>query len=121
VTLNVAVENPSDAERSMVVAVVGLPAGLTLPEDLKQLKEHALPRDNGTQPGRISYFEIRGRELILYWRGMGPKQKMEVPVELICRVPGEYRGPASRAYMYYNADHKHWVEPLAVTITAKSE
>jgi hypothetical protein len=42
-------------------------------------------------------------------------------VELICRVPGEYRGPASRAYMYYNADHKHWVEPLAVTIAPKSE
>jgi hypothetical protein len=121
VTLNVTVENPSDAERSMVVAIVGLPAGLTLPEDMKQLKEHARPRDEGTKPGRISYFETRGRELILYWRGMGPKQKIEVPVELVCRVPGEYRGPASRAYMYYNADHKHWVEPLAVTITPKSE
>jgi hypothetical protein len=121
VTLNVTVENPSDAERSMVVAIVGLPAGLTLPEDMKQLKEHARPRDDGTKPGKISYFETRGRELILYWRGMGPKQKIEVPVELICRVPGEYRGPASRAYMYYNADHKHWVEPLAVTITPKSE
>jgi hypothetical protein len=121
VTLNVIVENPSDSERSMVVAIVGLPAGLTIPEDMKQLKEHAQPRDNGTKPGRISYFETRGRELILYWRGMGPKQKLEVPVELICRVPGEYRGPASRAYMYYNADHKHWVEPLAVTIQAKSE
>jgi hypothetical protein len=121
VTLNVAVENPSDAERSMVVAVIGLPAGLTLPEDLKQLKEHAQARENGSKPGRISYFEIRGRELILYWRGMGPKQKLEVPVELICRVPGEYRGPASRAYMYYNADHKHWVKPLAVTIAAKTE
>ena len=63
----------------------------------------------------------RGRELILYWRGMGPKQKIEVPVELICRVPGEYRGPASRAYMYYNADHKHWVDPLRVVIAAKAE
>jgi len=121
VTLNVTVENPSDDERSMVVAIVGLPAGVTLPEDMKQLKEHARPREDGTKPGRISYFEIRGRELILYWRGMGPKQKLEVPVELICRVPGEYRGPASRAYMYYNADHKHWVEPLAVTIRAKGE
>ena len=121
VTLNVTVENPSDAERSMVVAIIGLPAGLTLPEDLKQLKEHAQPRDKGTKPGRISYFETRGRELILYWRGMGPKQKIEVPVELICRVPGQYRGPASRAYMYYNADHKHWVEPLSVTITPKTE
>jgi hypothetical protein len=121
VTLNVAVENPSKDERSMVVAIVGLPAGLTIPEDMKQLKDYMLPREGGKKPGRISFFETRGRELILYWRGMGPKQKIELPLELICRVPGEYRGPASRAYLYYNADHKHWVEPLAVTIKAKGE
>ncbi len=121
VTLNVSVENPADEGRSMVVAIVGLPAGLTLPEDMKQLKEYVRLQDNGTKPGRISYFETRGRELILYWRGMAPKQKVEVPIELICRVPGEYRGPASRAYQYYNADHKHWVEPLAVSIAPKSE
>jgi hypothetical protein len=120
VTLNVSVENPSVDERSMVVAIIGLPAGLTVPEDMKQLKEHALPRDGGTKPGRISYFETRRRELILYWRGMGPRQKIEVPVELICRVPGEYRGPASRAYLYYNADHKRWIAPLQVTIKAKA-
>ena len=35
-------------------------------------------------------------------------------------LPGEYRGPASRAYLYYNADHKHWVEPLKVTIRPKA-
>ena len=29
---------------------------------------------------------------------------------------GEYRGPASRAYLYYTSDHKHWVEPLAVKV-----
>jgi hypothetical protein len=121
VTLSVSVENPADEGRSMVVAIVGLPAGLTLPEDMKQLKEYVRLQDNGTKPGRISYFETRGRELILYWRGMAPKQKVEVPIELICRVPGEYRGPASRAYQYYNADHKHWVEPLAVSIAPKSE
>jgi alpha-2-macroglobulin-like protein len=42
-----------------------------------------------------------------------------VPVDLIARVPGEYRGPASRSYLYYNADVKFWVEPLQVTIKAK--
>jgi hypothetical protein len=121
VTLKVAVQNPSKDERSMVVAIVGLPAGLTIPEDMKQLKDYMLPRDGGKKPGRISFFETRGRELILYWRGMGPKQRIEIPLELICRVPGEYRGPASRAYLFYNADHKHWVEPLEVTIKAKGE
>jgi alpha-2-macroglobulin-like protein len=43
-----------------------------------------------------------------------------VPLDLICRVPGEYRGPASRAYLYYNADQKHWVEPLSITIRPKA-
>jgi hypothetical protein len=34
-------------------------------------------------------------------------------------VPDEYSGPASRAYLYYNADLKHRVEPTKVTIAAK--
>jgi hypothetical protein len=37
----------------------------------------------------------------------------------MCRVPGEYRGPASRAYLYYNADHKHWIDPVQVAIVPK--
>jgi hypothetical protein len=57
--------------------------------------------------------------LILYWRDLAPRQKIEVPIDLVCRVPGEYRGPASRAYLYYNADAKHWVQPLSVKVTAK--
>ena len=69
----------------------------------------------------IAAWETRGRELILYWRDLAPKQKIEVPIDLICRVPGEYSGPASRAYLYYNADLKHWVEPLKVKIDARAE
>jgi hypothetical protein len=34
-------------------------------------------------------------------------------------VPGEYRGPASRAYLYYNADQKCWIDPLAIEIKTK--
>jgi hypothetical protein len=119
VHLNVTLENLKDQGQGMAVAIIGLPAGLSLPEDLKQLKEHARLRDNGTKSGLISMFETRGRELVLYWRDLAPRQKIEVPIDLVCRVPGEYRGPASRAYLYYNADIKHWVEPLAVKVGAK--
>ncbi len=42
-------------------------------------------------------------------------------IDLICRIPGEYRGPASRAYLYYNSDLKHWVDPVAMTIQPKEE
>jgi hypothetical protein len=37
-------------------------------------------------------------------------------VTLVCRIPGEYSGPASRAYLYYNADRKFWAEPLHIAI-----
>jgi hypothetical protein len=119
VRLNVHVENASGQGQGMAVAVVGLPGGLTIPEDLKQLKELSALRNEGKERGPIDAFEIRGRELVLYWRDLAPDKKIDVPVDLICRVPGEYRGPASRAYLYYNADHKDWVAPLQVSIKAK--
>jgi hypothetical protein len=119
VHLTVTLENAIDKGQGMAVAIVGLPAGLTLPEDMKQLKDHARLRNNGTDKGLIAAWETRGRELILYWRDLAPKQKIEVPIDLICRVPGEYSGPASRAYLYYNADSKHWVEPLRMKIRAE--
>jgi hypothetical protein len=119
VHLTVDVANQSGKGQGMTVAIVGLPAGLTLPEDMKQLKDLARLRNNGTEAGPISAWETRGRELVLYWRDMAPDKKVQVSIDLICRVPGEYRGPASRAYLYYNADNKTWAEPLAITISPR--
>ncbi len=119
VHLSVRLENTQDKGQGMAVAIIGLPGGLTLPEDMKQLKDHARLRNNGTESGLVSAWEIRGRELILYWRDLAPKQKIEVPLDLICRVPGQFSGPASRAYLYYNADHKHWIEPLKIKVDSR--
>jgi hypothetical protein len=119
VRLKVKVKNTSGAGQGMAVAIVGLPAGLNLPEDLKQLKEYCRLPEGGKRP-LVSAFEVRGRELVLYWRDLAKDQVIEVPIDVVARVPGTYRGPASRAYLYYNADVRHWIEPLAVTIKAKS-
>ena len=117
VRLTAKVTNKTGKGQGMTVAILGLPAGLNVPPDQKQLKEMIrLPKD-GSRP-LVSYFEIRNRELILYWRDLGPDQSIEVPIDLICRSPGEYRGPASRAYLYYNSDQKYWVDPLAIKIDA---
>jgi anti-sigma factor RsiW len=120
VRLNVHIENASGKGQGMAVAILGLPGGLTVPEDMKQLKDYIrLPTDGGRP--LVSAFELRGRELVLYWRDLAPDQKIDVPIDLIARVPGEYTGPASRAYLYYNSDLKYWVEPLRVSIAAKEE
>jgi alpha-2-macroglobulin-like protein len=109
IPLSVALENRQESGQGMAIAVVGIPAGLKVPTDLKQLTDL---RENGI----VSFFEVRGRELVLYWRELAPEQKINFTVDLVCDVPGEYRGPASRAYLYYTSDLKHWVEPLAVKI-----
>src|SRR5262249_21066223 len=109
VKLTANVENASAKGQGMTVAVIGLPGGLAIPEDSRQLSE--LVKKNP-----ISAWELRGRELVLYWRDLAPNAKKAVELDLVCRLPGVYRGPASRAYLYYDADHKHWIEPLSIRI-----
>jgi hypothetical protein len=120
VRLKAVVENKSGKGQGMAVAIIGLPGGLGLPENFEQLRELTRLQDNGTRPGLISAFEVQRRELVLYWRDLAPAQKIEVHLDLICRVPGEYKGPASRAYLYYNADLKYWVPPLEMLIETKN-
>jgi hypothetical protein len=109
VKLSASVENASGKGQGMTVAVIGLPSGLAIPEDSRQLSELI-------QKKSISAWELRGRELVLYWRDLAPAAKLSVELDLVCRLPGVYRGPASRAYLYYDADRKHWVEPLSIRI-----
>jgi alpha-2-macroglobulin-like protein len=120
VRLNMTLKNVSGKGQGMATVILGLPGGLTVPEDMKQLKQYTRVPEDGSRP-LVSAFEIRGRELVLYWRDLAPEQTIQVPLDLIARIPGEYSGPASRGYLYYNADHKHWVEPLRVKIAAKME
>lgn len=110
VPMSVRVQNLKDIGQGMTVAIIGLPAGMKVPTDMKQLTDLREKKS-------ISYFEIRGRELILYWRNMAPKQEVNLSIDLVCDHPGEYRGPASRAYLYYSADHKRWIEPMTIKIS----
>jgi uncharacterized protein YfaS (alpha-2-macroglobulin family) len=118
VRLSVTVANKTGQDQGMATAIIGLPAGLSLPEDLKQLKEYTRIPSDGKAP-QLGAFEIRGRELILYWREIAKDQTHTLPIDLVARVPGVYRGPASRAYLYYDAQKKHWHAPLSVTIAPK--
>lgn len=107
---NAAVTNLTDAAIPTPVAIVGLPGGLEPRHD--QLKELV-------KKGVIDAYEVLGREVVLYWRGMKPKQTVEVPLSLVAAVPGTYTGPASRAYLYYTDEHKQWLDGLKVEVTPK--
>ncbi|MEZ6142720.1 MAG: alpha-2-macroglobulin family protein [Zavarzinella sp.] len=114
VPVQVKLQNLQNKGQGMSMAIIGIPAGMKVPTDMKQLTDLR-------ERNKISYFEIKGRELILYWRQMEPNQTVEVSVDLVCDLPGKYRGPASRAYLYYTNEYKHWVAPLSIEIAPADE
>jgi hypothetical protein len=57
--------------------------------------------------------------VVLYWRALKPEERVELSISLIAAVPGTYTGPASRAYLYYTDEHKHWAEGLKAEIRPK--
>ncbi|MEZ6037584.1 MAG: MG2 domain-containing protein [Planctomycetota bacterium] len=109
VALDVVVANTTDEELPTPMAIVGLPAGLELPTAVL---------DDLQKAERFAFWELRGRELVLYWRKLDPGQKVELTLDLVGRVPGVHQGPASRTWLYYTPAQKRWAAPLVVEVTA---
>ena len=108
VHMDVRVTNTTSKGIPMTLARVGLPGGLTFQTwQLQELRDKKL----------IDFYETRAREVILYFRAMPPGASKDIPLELMATVPGTFTSPASRAYLYYTNEHKHWVEPTTVTVT----
>jgi alpha-2-macroglobulin-like protein len=110
VDVQVTVSNTTRETVPMAVAIVGLPGGLEPRHD--QLRE--LVKEE-----RVAAYEVLGREVVFYWRAFAPGEARTIPLSLVAAIPGRYTGPASRAYLYYGDEHKHWVPGLEVTIAAR--
>jgi len=93
------------------IAIVGIPGGLEPSYD--QLKELV-------KAGTIASFEVIGRDVVLYWRELKPEQVVDLSIRCTAAIPGTYTGPASRTYLYYTDEFKHWVDGLSVTITPRN-
>jgi uncharacterized protein YfaS (alpha-2-macroglobulin family) len=106
----VSITNKSDQVIPTPVAIVGIPGGLEVRHD--QLKELV-------KSGKIDAYEVTGREVILYWRGLKARDKFDLPLSLVAAIPGSYSGPASRAYLYYTDEFKNWAPGLKVNITPR--
>ncbi len=103
----VVIVNRSNETVPTPVAIIGLPGGLEVRHD--QLKE--LVKAN-----TIAAYEVLGREVVLYWRALAAEARVALSLSLVAAIPGTYTGPASRAYLYYTNEHKHWTDGLRVEI-----
>ncbi|MBI3860859.1 MAG: A-macroglobulin complement component, partial [Planctomycetia bacterium] len=103
----VVVVNRSNETVPTPTAIIGLPGGLEVRHD--QLKELV-------KAGTIAAYEVLGREVVVYWRALAPEVRQALSLSLVAAIPGTYTGPASRAYLYYTNEHKHWTDGLRVEI-----
>ncbi|MBT1690425.1 MG2 domain-containing protein [Dawidia soli] len=91
----------------MTVALIGIPAGLSLqPWQLKELQEK----------GVVDFYEVLGDKLALYYRELGPLARHTINLDLKAEVGGDFTGTASCAYLYYTDEHKDWVRGNRVQI-----
>jgi TonB-dependent SusC/RagA subfamily outer membrane receptor len=107
VRLTTVLENVSSEGQPMTMALIGIPAGLSLqPWQLKEMQEqHA-----------FDFYEIMGDRIALYYRQFKPQEKRIIHLDLKAEIPGYFKGAASTAYLYYTDEIKHWVAGTEITV-----
>ncbi len=108
VRLSVTLKNETDGGLPSTMAIVGIPAGLSLqPWQLKELKDKK----------QFDYFEIMNNNLVLYYRQMKPNEVRSLSFDLKAEVPGTFEPQASDSYLYYTSEFKCWTKAEKITIT----
>lgn len=107
VRLKASLSNKKETDQPSVMAIIGIPAGFTAqPWQLKEMQEKNM----------FDYYELKGNNIAIYYRGMGAKAVKELNFDLKAELPGVYDAPASSAYLYYTNEFKTWTATERVTI-----
>lgn len=107
VRMSAVLTNKSTSEIPSTIAIIGIPAGFSVqPWQLKEMQEKKV----------FDYYEIKGNNIAIYYRGMGPSAVKEINLDLKAEVSGSFDAPASCAYLYYTNEFKTWTSMEKVTI-----
>ncbi len=107
VRMNVEVKNVTRKNQPTPMAIVGIPAGLSL--QAEQLND--LVKDE-----KMAYYEISGNNLIMYFRYIKGKDSKQIPLDLKAEFAGNFKGSAGSAYAYYNDQEQFWADGEEVII-----
>ena len=112
VRMNCTLTNRKKETIPSTMAIIGIPAGFTVqPWQLKEMQEKKV----------FDYYEIKGNNLAIYYRGMDVSAVKEINLDLKAEIPGEYDAPASSAYLYYTNEFKTWSSVERVTIKKNAQ
>ena len=107
VSLQLVLSNTTSSAVPMVMASVGLPAGLA---------SQTWQLDRLVEEGRIAAWEQRGRQVLLYLDGLEGRTTERLSLDLLAEIPGQTLGPASSAWPYYTEQQRHWAAELRIRV-----
>jgi alpha-2-macroglobulin-like protein len=107
VRMNTKLKTVSKDNQPIVMAMIGIPAGLSVQMwQLKELQEKKA----------FDFFEIFDGYVVLHYEVLRPGETKEINLDLKADIPGQYEAPASSAFLYYTQEQRVWSKPDAVTI-----
>lgn len=107
IRLTATIKNLHDNAIPTPIALIGIPAGLSLqPWQLKEMTDEHV----------FDYYEIQGNYLIAYFTSMEQAENKVIHLDLKADIPGSYKAPASTAYLYYDKQDKDWDKGTFVKI-----
>jgi TonB-dependent SusC/RagA subfamily outer membrane receptor len=107
VRLTAKLKNTTAEGIPMTLAVIGIPAGLSVqPWQLREMKEK----------GVFDFYEMIDGNLVVYYREMAPGAEVTLYFDLKAEVPGEFLGAASSAWLYYTNEFKYYTKGERIII-----
>jgi len=110
VAVDVTVQHTGSEPLPTPIVRLGLPAGCELPTRVLEDLQRA---------GTFDHWELRGRDVVFYWRSLAEQSERTFVLDLVARVPGTTSGPASRALPYYTPTAVHFAAPLQLRIAPR--
>jgi len=109
VTATATVVNHSSTTAPMVIVDLPIPAGFAVEAD--DLETMVASRT-------IAKYQLAPRSVIVYLRGLRPKQSLELRYRLRATMPVKVRVPPGVVYLYYDPDTRDESLPVSMTVVA---
>jgi uncharacterized protein YfaS (alpha-2-macroglobulin family) len=115
-TAKVQVTNNTPAKAKMIMVDLGIPPGFEPSrEDFAALVDESRNKNGG----KLEKYTITAKQVILYFDGLNPRQKMEFSFKLRAKFPVRAQTFSSRVYEYYNPTVENKTKPVEMTVVAK--
>lgn len=115
VQLECQLQNTTSRLQPNIIVKINLPAGLRLPENLKQINA-AIKASKPTGTAEPVRWNMKGSELTLEIPELATEQSFRVVLDLVCQETGEFTAKPSKAYLENQIQDATDSSPLTIRI-----